>query len=100
MCGCVSVWLPISCPAADMALTLSGYFSTQKPQRKKVAFILYLFSVSSINGVLSSSHADSACGRAEAGWHEIYDIIIAESRLAVMLYCVFRIVRQHGATDF
>ncbi len=58
------MWLPISCPAADIALTLSGYLSTQKPQRKKVALTLYLLSVSSINGVLSSSHADDACGRA------------------------------------
>lgn len=59
MCGCVPEWLPISCPRSKISLTMSGYFSTQKPHRKNVAFAPYWSSVSSMNAVLSSSHAAS-----------------------------------------
>lgn len=45
--------------AAAICFTSSGYFSTQKPHRKKVAFTLYWARVSRIKGVLSSSQAAS-----------------------------------------
>ncbi|MBD3143403.1 hypothetical protein IEQ31_09445 [Microbispora camponoti] len=49
--GWVQVWLPMSCPSSWIRRVSSGRLATFLPSRKKVAFALCFFSVSSSAGV-------------------------------------------------